>query len=77
METMQDTRTPQQVDAGQPSAEPLATAETVATQRTPDDVLLDRGPICPTEDDGTPTPEQMEQDVVTVNPSLDSMESRG
>lgn len=76
METKQNTE-PQQVEAAQPSDEPRATAETTATQRTPDDVLSDRGPICPTEDDGTPTPEQMEQDVTTVNPSLDSMESRG
>lgn len=77
METKQNNLTPQQVEAAQPSADPRATAERIATQRTPDDVLADRGPICPAEDDGTPTPEQMEQDVVTVNPSLDSMESRG
>ncbi len=28
-------------------------------------------------EDGTPTQRQIEQDVVSVNPSADSMESRG
>lgn len=73
MERMHD----MQIEAGQPSADPGATGETTATQRTPDDALADEGPICPAESDGTPTPEQLEQDVMTVNPSLDSMESRG
>ena len=47
------------------------------TQVTPDDILNDGGPITPATGDGTPTERQLEQDVVTVNPSVDSMESRG
>ena len=42
-----------------------------------DDILNDGGPITPATGDGTPTERQLEQDVVTVNPSVDSMESRG
>ena len=45
--------------------------------QTPDDVLTDGGPITPATGDGTPTERQLEQDVVMVNPSVDSMESRG
>jgi hypothetical protein len=52
-------------------------AETTVTQITPDDVLTDGGPITPATGDGTPTERQLEQDVVMVNPSVDSMESRG
>lgn len=51
--------------------------ETTVTQITPDDILADGGPIAPATDDGTPTERQLEEDVVTVNPSIDSMESRG
>lgn len=76
MERMND-KEMQPIEAGQPSSDPAATAEATATQRTPDDALADEGPIRPVERDGTPTSEQMEQDVMTVNPSLDSMESRG
>ena len=51
--------------------------EIPVTQITPDDILADGGPIPPATEDGTPTQRQIEQDVVTVNPSADSMESRG
>ena len=47
------------------------------TQITPDDILAEGGPITPAPEDGSPTQRQIEQDVVTVNPSADSMESRG
>lgn len=51
--------------------------EATVTQITPDDILADGGPITPATGDGTPTERQLEEDVVTVNPSIDSMESRG
>lgn len=67
----------QEVKAGQPSANPQGTREATVTQITPDDELADGGAIEPAGDDGTPSRRQLEQDVITVNPSLDSMESRG
>lgn len=67
----------EEIHAGQPSAAPQATQETTVTQLTPDDVLIAEGPVPPAAPDGTPSREALEQDVVTVNPSLDSMESRG
>lgn len=67
----------QKIQAGQPSAYPQATGETTVTQITPDDVVNAEGPIKPATKGGTPTQEQLEQDVITVNPSVDSMESRG
>lgn len=57
--------------------QPEPTQEITVTQVTPDDILNDGGPITPATGDGTPTERQLEQDVVTVNPSVDSMESRG
>ena len=51
--------------------------EIPVTQITPDDILADGGPITTATEDGTPTQRQIEQDVVSVNPSADSMESRG
>ena len=57
--------------------QPEPTQEITLTQGTPDDILNDGGPITPAPGDGTPTERQLEQDVVTVNPSVDSMESRG
>ena len=39
--------------------------------------IRDRGPIAPASANGTPSRQQIEQDVVAVNPSVDSMESRG
>lgn len=69
--------TAQEIRAGQPSANPQGTRETTVTQLTPDDELADGGAIEPADDDGTPSRRQLEQDVMTVNPSLDSMESRG
>ena len=51
--------------------------EIPVTQITPDAKHPQRGPITPATEDGSPTQRQIEQDVVTVNPSADSMESRG
>ena len=64
--------------AGQTAArQPEPAQATTVTQIPPDDVLTDGGPITPATGDGTPTERQLEQDVVMVNPSVDSMESRG
>ena len=64
--------------AGQTAArQPEPAQATTVTQITHDDVLTDGGPITPATGDGTPTERQLEQDVVMVNPSVDSMESRG
>ena len=57
--------------------QPEPTQEITVTQVTPDDILNDGGPITPAPGDGTPTARQLEQGVVMVNPSVDSMESRG
>ena len=57
--------------------QPEPTQEITVTQVTPDDILNDGGPITPAIGDGTPTERQLELDVVMVNPSVDSMESRG
>lgn len=51
--------------------------ENTVTQITPDDILTHGGPITPENRDGSPSERQLEQDVVTVNPSVDSMDSRG
>ena len=61
---------------GMPSADPQQTQETTRTQITPDDIS-DDGPIAPASANGIPSRQQIEQDVVAVNPSIDSMESRG
>lgn len=63
------------MQVGQPSADPQQTQETTRTQITPDDIS-DDGPIAPASANGTPSRQQIEQDVVAVNPSVDSMESR-
>ena len=64
--------------AEQPAArQPEPPQEIPVMQVTPDDILNDGGPITPATGDGTPTERQLEQDVVMVNPSVDSMESRG
>lgn len=47
------------------------------TQITPDDILAEEGPIAPRVRGGAVTAEEIEQDVVTINPSVESMESRG
>ena len=57
--------------------QPQGMQEIPVTQITPDDILAEGGPITPATEDGPPTQRQIEQDVVTVNPSADSMESRG
>lgn len=61
--------------AGQRSAN--MPQEITVTQITPDDILADGGPIASAKGDETPSERQLEEDVVTVNPSVDSMESRG
>ena len=48
--------------------------EIPVTQITPDDILADGGPITPATEDGTPTQRQIEQDVVSVNPSAAGVE---
>ena len=68
-----DEQKAQQSAARQPQAMQAVTV----TQLTPDDILADGGPITPATGDGTPTERQLEEDVVTVNPSVESMESRG
>ena len=47
------------------------------TQLTPDDVVADGGAMASTSGDETPTERELVQDVVTTNPSKESMESRG
>lgn len=65
-------------EAGHSDArQPQQTQQTTVTQITPDDILANGGPITPETGDGTPTERQLEQDVVMVNPSVDSMDSRG
>ena len=58
------------MQVGQPSADPQQTQETTRTQITPDDIS-DDGPIAPASANGTPSRQQIEQDVVAVNPSVD------
>ena len=55
--------------------QPEPTQEITVTQVTPDDILNDGGPITPATGDGTPTERLLEQDVVMVNPSVDSMQA--
>lgn len=68
-----DAQKAEQTAAGQQQSMQVPTV----TQITPDDELLAGGAITPADEDGTPTQRQVEQDVITVNPSIDSMESRG
>lgn len=51
-------------------------AKTV-TQLTPDDLMAEGGAMRSTHGDEEPTAREMEQDVMTTNPSVDSMDSRG
>ncbi len=55
------------MQVGQPSADPQQTQETTRTQITPDDIS-DDGPIAPASANGIPSRQQIEQDVVAVNP---------
>lgn len=57
--------------------QPQPAQQTTVTQVSPDDILANGGPITPSTADGTPSERQLEQDVITVNPSIDSMDSRG
>lgn len=59
------------------TSQPQPAQQTTVTQVSPDDILASGGPITPSTADGTPTKRQLEQDVITVNPSIDSMDSRG
>ncbi|MDE6139843.1 MAG: hypothetical protein K2F95_02700 [Alistipes sp.] len=56
---------------------PQSTAMQPVTQLSPDDVLADEGPMTPHDEHEQPTMRQIEQETITVNPSADSMESRG
>lgn len=47
------------------------------TQESPDDLLADGGSMRSTSGDEAPTEREMEQDAMTTNPSIESMESRG
>ncbi len=51
--------------------------EKTVTQLSPDDVLADGGSMRSTSGSEAPTEREMEQDVMTTNPSIESMESRG
>jgi len=64
------------IDAAEPSSAPQETSERTVTQLTPDDLFSPCG-IRSTDADGSPSQRQIEQDTITVNPSLDSMDSRG
>ena len=57
--------------------QPQGTRVNTVTQDNPDDVLAEQGPMTPHGKDTPPTQRQIEQEVMTVNPSADSMESRG
>lgn len=71
---MKTTREAEHDDARTP-ANPSLMGPT--TQLTPDDILAEEGPVAPAGEDGGISAEQLEQDVVSINPSVDSMESRG
>lgn len=74
----QQTATSQPQPAQQTATnQPQPAQQTTVTQVSPDDILASGGPITPSTADGTPTKRQLEQDVITVNPSIDSMDSRG
>ncbi|MDE7123830.1 MAG: hypothetical protein K2N93_05955 [Alistipes sp.] len=49
----------------------------VVTQTTPDDAIARGERIVPAAAGEEPSREQLEQDVMTTNPSVESMESRG
>ena len=53
------------------------TQGTTVTQLSPDEMLADGGAMQATHGDEAPTQREMEQDVVTTNPSVESMGSRG
>ncbi len=56
---------------------PQSAAMRPVTQLSPDDVLADGGPMIPHDANEQPTMRQIEQETITVNPSAESMESRG
>lgn len=56
---------------------PQSAAMQPVTQLSPDDVLVNDGPMPPHDAGEQPTMRQIEQETITVNPSADSMESRG
>lgn len=61
----------------QPSEDPQVTLERSVTQESPDNVLADGGRMANSAAGASPTPRELEQDVMTTNPSIDSMDSRG
>lgn len=52
-------------------------AQPPVTQLSPDDVLADEGPMTPHDGSESPDRRQIEQETIMVNPSAESMESRG
>lgn len=66
-----------QGESPQTARETDATGIGTVIQITPDDILAEEGPIAPRVRGGAVTAEEVEQDVVTLNPSVESMESRG
>lgn len=64
-------------NTAQPSDDPQVTQERTITQVTPDSVLADDGRMANSAKGASPTPRELEQDVMITNPSADSMESRG
>ncbi|WP_418992824.1 hypothetical protein [Alistipes sp.] len=66
-----------QPHADEPSQDPATNSIGTVTQLTPDDVLIARGPIAPTGKNDPVSDEKVVEDVVTINPTAESMESRG
>lgn len=66
-----------QPHADDPSQEREPTSIGTVTQITPDDILTAEGPIAPGGENDPVSDEKVEEDVVMINPSAESMESRG
>lgn len=49
----------------------------VVTQNTPENTPSGNGPIVNSDRGASPTRQELEQDVMMTNPSVESMESRG
>lgn len=56
---------------------PETTEIRTVTQITPDDIIADQGPVEPEPKENPVPEEKVEEDVVTINPSVESMENRG
>lgn len=66
-----------QPHADDPSQEREPTSIGTVTQITPDDILTAEGPIALGGKNDPVSDEKVEEDVVMINPSAESMESRG